>query len=124
MDQNEHELIMSDIAFTPTERQLNLLYTNLALTQAWLENYDELKDTKYYKNGLKYAMNQAATLVQNHTGRLNELMHVDDENSIMLNQYTGTIEYMIELITTCPPAELMAIAQEVQRARKEVELGV
>lgn len=115
---------MSDIAFTPTERQLNLLYTNLALTQAWLENYDELKGTKYYKNGLKYAMNQAATLVQNHTGRLNELMHVDDENSIMLNQYTGTIEYMIELITICPPAELMAIAQEVQRARKEVELGV
>ena len=102
-------------------KDVEILFANLALAQAWLANYDELAHTNYHKHELKHVLKRACELLEKHTGRLNILLHDNDSDSEILNAYTSAMEYLVNLMATCPPSELMAMVYQLQTYQKQIK---
>lgn len=108
--------MIKDIA--PSKDVLTL-YSNLALAQAWLCNYDELKHhSNYHKHRLKQVMQMATTELEKHVGTLQDRMFMDGEE--VFQAMIGSIEYLVNLMATCPASELIAIVQQIKTHQETI----
>ena len=91
----------------------------VALLQASLEQMDELKGTKFYKQKVKHLMSQLERELEKHLA--NPLNALDQQDPELLSK----IQYNVELVLGMDLEELAMLRQEIDEYRdsKEEENG-
>lgn len=107
---------------TQTESELSkellTLYSNLALGQAWLHNFDELVKTEYFKHSTKQAMKRACEAIEKHTGPLSTMLHNEDDDSEIFNTLSSCFEYLVNVMAHGNPSEIMRLVHYHQNVIK------
>lgn len=88
----------------PLTKEESLGCANLALAQAWLCNFDELRHTNYFKFSLKQKMKAAADELEKETIKWNDMLFQNAEEDY--NKVVESIEYLTHLMAKRNPEEL------------------
>ena len=83
----------------------------VALLQASLEQMDELKGTKFYKQKVKHLMSQLERELEKHLA--NPLNALDQQDPELLSK----IQYNVELVLGMDLEELAMLRQEIDELR-------
>jgi len=83
----------------------------VALLQASLEQMDELKGTKFYKQKVKHLMSQLEKELEKHLA--NPLNALDQQDPELLSK----IQYNVELVLGMDLEELAMLRQEIDELR-------
>ena len=103
----------------PIKKEVQVLFSNLALAQAWLCNYDELQKYTYHRHELKQTMKRCCQLIENHTNPLLEIMFEKGEN--IIQAHVGAVEYLTKLMATKPTHDLVAMVETLQNMEKQIQ---
>ena len=87
----------------------------VALLQASLEQMDELKGTKFYKQKVKHLMSQREREMEKHLA--NPLNALDQQDPELLSK----IQYNVELVLGMDLEELAMLRQEIDEYRDSKE---
>jgi hypothetical protein len=87
----------------------------VALLQASLEQMDELKGTKFYKQKVKHLMSQLERELEKHLA--NPLNALDQQDPELLSK----IQYNVELVLGMDLEELAMLRQEIDEYRDSKE---
>ena len=87
----------------------------VALLQASLEQMDELKGTKFYKQKVKHLMSQLERELEKHLA--NPLNALDQQDPELLSK----IQYNVELVLGMDLEELAMLRQEIDELRDSKE---
>jgi len=87
----------------------------VALLQASLEQMDELKGTKFYKQKVKHLMSQLERELEKHLA--NPLNALDQQDPELLSK----IQYNVELVLGMDLEELAMLRQEIDKYRDSKE---
>ena len=87
----------------------------VALLQASLEQMDELKGTKFYKQKVKHLMSQLERELEKHLA--NPLNALDQQDPELLTK----IQYNVELVLGMDLEELAMLRQEIDEYRENKE---
>ena len=87
----------------------------VALLQASLEQMDELKGTKFYKQKVKHLMSQLERELEKHLA--NPLNALDQQDPELLTK----IQYNVELVLGMDLVELAMLRQEIDEYRDSKE---
>lgn len=109
---------MNETEKQPIKKEAEVLLTNLAITQAWLCNYDLLKNFSYHKHELKHVMKRGCDLLEKHSDVFLNLMFEKDEKTFQT--YVASIEYITKLIATKGVVELVAMVETFRNYESQI----